>query len=426
MQFSVENYLSFREQAVLSLIPSSDKEHPENINEISGSKYRALNGILVYGANASGKTNLFKAMTVALNLVRRCSELQPGQPIPIVPFKMDNDSKKKPSSFEFQFIADDGNKYVYGFKASVKRIEEEYLYCYYSNQPTKIFDRTQCTEYSYSRGIKSRLETFEKVTNENRLFLSASAAWNATVTRAAYEWLSLGIDTYTNLQEFQDRAFEYYRDEKDQDKRDYLDFTSELLQQADIKISRIDFDYRTLTEDQVNQLPSIIVNNQLIRPQTGFEHKVITKHSLEMEDGTVVEQCFGMGEESLGTELLLYFGPLLKDTFSKGKVMMIDEIDRSLHPYIVKHIIQLFQNKKYNKKGAQLIATTHDTSQMTLKQFRRDQIFFTEINPKTASTDLYSLDDFELPVRKTDNIEKGYLQGRYGAIPYVQPEVLIA
>ena len=120
----------------------------------------------------------------------------------------------------------------------------------------------------------------------------------------------------------------------------------------------------------------------------------------------------------MGTQLLFYYGPLLRDAFEKGKTIILDEIDKSMHPSIVKFIINLFRDSQVNKNGAQLIVTTHETGILSLDMFRRDQIYFTEKDAKSGVTDLYSLDEFS--VRKTENIEKGYLMGRYGAIPFLR------
>ena len=122
-------------------------------------------------------------------------------------------------------------------------------------------------------------------------------------------------------------------------------------------------------------------------------------------------------EESLGTQSLFFFSPVLKEAFEQGKVVIVDEIDKSLHPLLVEFIIKLFNDSKTNKNNAQLIFNTHDTNLLSLDNFRRDQIWFVEKEPKKGTTDLYPLDDFS--VRKTENIQKGYLNGRYGAIPFL-------
>ena len=170
--------------------------------------------------------------------------------------------------------------------------------------------------------------------------------------------------------------------------------------------------------------PQIVSNGQqapLAVQQELEQIEVLTEHKIgEGEEQAVYN--LALPEESLGTNQLFILGPILKDAFEKGMAVFIDEIDKSLHTFIVKHVINLFRDKEVNKAGAQLIFTTHDTSLLSLSTFRRDQVYFTEKNNKTGASDLYSLDEFS--VRKTENIEKGYLLGRYGAIPYIRGEEL--
>ena len=229
LQFSVENYLSFKEQAVLSLVPSSDKEHLNNIND--NGTFKGLNTIAIYGANASGKSNLFKAVTIALNMIRSSANTQVDQLLPVVPFKLDDESKGKPSAFEFQFVAGDGKKYIYGFSALPDRIVEEYLYGYNTNRPTKIFDRTETDSYSFSRTTKKELEPIIRFTTKNRLFISSATLLNAESTRNAYEWLAKGIDTFMNITELQNRAFAFYMDDYDKSSRANIEFTKELFKE---------------------------------------------------------------------------------------------------------------------------------------------------------------------------------------------------
>ena len=134
-----------------------------------------------------------------------------------------------------------------------------------------------------------------------------------------------------------------------------------------------------------------------------------------MVNGTNYE--FDISEESLGTQVIFSFIPVIKDVIDNGKILFIDEFDKSLHPYIVKYIVELFNNKDINNKNAQLIFNTHDTNLLDLELLRRDQIWFTEKNISTGESVLYALDDFS--VRKKENVEKGYLLGRYGAVPFI-------
>lgn len=421
LQFSVKNYLSYRDEKVLSLVPSTDKEHLSHIK--SQGKYNALDVITIYGANASGKTALFKAMTVALNIIRNSTNRQFNEIIPVIPFLLDEKSRMEPSKFEFQFVADDNKKYIYGFSAFPDRITEEYLYCYNTNRPTKIFERIN-GKYTYSRAYSNDLKKYEEMNTPNKLFISTATNWNSEVTKIPYRWLSEGIDSFTDMQHFENIALLKYREDADNGRKNYLNFAQKMLQKADINISDLEFGYKDLSKDEVlmNQFPKIVINNQQVNGPL-LQYKIMAKHTVIDEKGDKVEYSLPMSEESMGTQLLFFISPIILDTVSKSKVIVIDEIDKSLHPLLIKGLFQLFESEKSN--GSQLIVTTHDTSQMSLKRLRRDQIYLTEKNNDNGVSDLYSLDDFELPVRKDENIEKGYLLGRYGAIPILHAEGLL-
>jgi AAA15 family ATPase/GTPase len=417
IQFSVKNFMSFKENAILALNPSADKEHSENINEKNG--YEAANTIAIYGANASGKTSLFKAMTVAVNMLKNSNFMQVNQPIGLMmPFKFD-DNINNPSEFEFVFVADDGNRYIYGFSADRKRIHEEYLYQYKSKKPTMIFER-HGEEYEF-KSQKNVLQPLVRFNTQNKLFLATATNWNTESTTIPYKWLSEKIVTFTDAQVLTDLSLNLYKSSK---KEEYLSFTEDLLHAADINISKLKINVKKTKMPLGMLTPQLLVNGQQIPTVTAQEMEqieVTTEHVIGEGDNKNT-YSLGLLEESLGTNQLFLLGPVLKDVFENGTSLFIDEIDNSLHTFIVKHIINMFRNPDINKSGAQLIFTTHDTSLLSLSTFRRDQVYFTEKNNTTGASDLYSLDEFS--VRKTDNIEKGYLLGRYGAIPYIRVEEL--
>lgn len=420
IQFSVKNFMSFKEKAVLSLNPSVDTEHPENINNKNG--YTATNLVAIYGANASGKTSLFKAMTVATNMIRNSNYMQVNQPILFAaPFKFDNNTARDASEFEFIFIADDGNRYVYGYAANSERITEEYLYQYKTQKPTLIFERNE-EKYEF-KAHRQILEPLVRFNTPNKLFLATATNWNTECTMIPYKWLSEKLVTFTDAQVLSNLSLNLY---KGPQKDDYIKFTEDLLQSADINISKINIEVKkTKIEIPVGlSVPQVSVNGQLTPTITAQEFEQIevrTEHIIG-EGSEASTYVLGLAEESLGTNQLFILGPFLKESFEKGLTIVIDEIDKSLHTFIVKYLINMFRNKEINKAGAQLIFTTHDTALLSLATFRRDQIFFTEKNNTTGASDLYSLD--EMSVRKTDNVEKGYLLGRYGAIPYICGEEL--
>jgi AAA15 family ATPase/GTPase len=414
VQFTVENFLSIRDKVYLSLEPSKDSEHPENL--ITKGDYKAVNSVAIYGANASGKSSLFKAITVALIMIRNSNNVQVTDKLPMTPFKFDFESRNKPTSFEFTFIAKDGRKYIYGFSATTEKVVEEYLYCYNTSKPTLLFDLNENEKPKFNRAYKVKLEAAYQMNTANKLFLATATTWNVECTKSPFEWLAESIDTFTDVMELGGVAFEKYRTDEN---RKYIEFTKNLLKQADINISSIEVDAKEVMGGPA--LPfQIVVQGKIIPPNEGkhYDVEITTGHTVVDENGEKTEFSLTLQEESIGTQLLFFYGPLLKDAFEKGKTIVLDEIDKSMHPSLVKFIMNLFRDPDVNKNGAQLIVTTHETGILSLEMFRRDQIYFTEKDSKSGVTDLYSLDEFS--VRKTENIEKGYLMGRYGAIPFLQ------
>lgn len=414
VQFTVENFLSIRDKVYLSLEPSKDSEHPENL--ITKGDYKAVNSVAIYGANASGKSSLFKAITVALIMIRNSNNVQVTDKLPMTPFKFDFESRNKPTSFEFTFIAKDGRKYIYGFSATTEKVVEEYLYCYNTSKPTLLFDLNENEKPKFNRAYKVKLEAAYQMNTANKLFLATATTWNVECTKSPFEWLAESIDTFTDVMELGGVAFEKYRIDEN---RKYIEFTKNLLKQADINISSIEVDAKEVVGGPA--LPfQIVVQGKIIPPNEGkhYDVEITTGHTVVDENGEKTELSLTLQEESIGTQLLFFYGPLLKDAFEKGKTIVLDEIDKSMHPSLVKFIMNLFRDPDVNKNGAQLIVTTHETGILSLDMFRRDQIYFTEKDSKSGVTDLYSLDEFS--VRKTENIEKGYLMGRYGAIPFLQ------
>ena len=417
LQFLTQNYSSIKDEIILSLHPSADKEHPENI--IYNGKYKALGMAAIYGANASGKTALYKAMTLALVLLRTSNVRQINEKLPAVTFKFDKISSGMPTKFEFTFVAGDGKKYIYGYSFDTNKIHEEYLYRYNSAQPSLIFERNGA-EYKFARTEKNLLNPLVRMNTDNKLFLATATAWNVESTKVPYKWLSEGIDTYTNDENIPNISLGQYRTEQ----KENVEFAQQLLKQADINISNIQVESKKInTPAGFPLIGGVVVAGQIIQPQEQYQIRILTDHIIKEDNGKEETYTLALGEESLGTQQLFFLAPLLRQTFKGGKVLVVDEIDRSLHPFIVKFLVNLFRNSSINKSGAQLIFTTHETALLSLDTFRRDQIYFTEKDAESGVTDLYSLDEFS--VRKTDNIEKGYLLGRYGAIPFLKTEDII-
>ena len=405
IEFSVKNFMSIKDEITFSMIAGTGDENIENIINDKNTSEGYLKTAAIYGANASGKTNFIKALTAAILTVRKSNLRNINEPlVEMKPFKFDSKTINEPCEFKFIFIKNN-IKYIYGFSADINRIYTEYLYQYLSAKPSLIFERRNTNEYKFTQSEQGKLEELSTKNTEKKLFLSTATAWNYEKTKDAYIWFSEDIDTYNDYFNVGGYAFDKFeKDEEGSLKR----FTINLLKQADILIKDYNFEIKDINPNNM-----IAFNNIKVQKEV----RISTFHEIEDENGNKENYELELQEESLGTQSLFFFSPILKDAFEKGKVIIVDEIDKSLHPLLVEFIINLFHNSKINKNNAQLIFNTHDTNLLSLNNFRRDQIWFTEKDPKRGTTDLYPLDDFS--VRKTENVQKGYLNGRYGAIPFL-------
>lgn len=401
LEFSVKNFLSFKEKVTFSMIANSNKELNDNYVEIGGNK--VLKSAAVYGANASGKSNLFKILTLVVLMLRSSNSVDINAKLPLIPFKLDKDSVNKPSEFEIKFILNE-TRYVYGFIADKDKIYDEYLYYYPNGRETKIFDRTNINEYSYTQKDEKILREIEAKNAQNKFFLATATNWNFDKTKAAYNFLTNGIGTCNNLEILKNMAYKMYETNPD-----YLkDFAIDFLQKADFNIEDYQISQIDVPGEFLTAIPEFITKTLPDKPKA---YQVLFKHKNS-------DNYLSIDEESLGTQMIFAFIPFLADSLKNKKVLIIDELDKSLHPFLVQYIVEIFNDAEINKNGSQLIFNTHDTNLLDLNILRRDQIWFTEKNSETGESDLYSLSDFS--VRKQENVEKGYMLGRYGAVPFIK------
>ena len=403
LEFSVANFLSFKDKVTFSMFANATNGLDNNY--IISNDRRILKTNAIYGANASGKTNLFKILTIVISMLRSSNIVNINAKLPIVPFKFDKKTINKPSEFEIKFIVDDV-RYVYGFIADTNKIHEEYLYYYPNGRETKIFDRTNTNDYSFQQKDEKLLNDIAVKNAPNKFFIATATNWNYEKTRIPYKFLSAAINTFNNLGGLRDIALsEYLKNSKE-----LKDFALEFLKKADFNIE----DYKVLETDVPDDVLAAIPDFIKVGMNMKEKPKVFTaffKHK-----GSDVELSYE--EESMGTQIIFCFIPFIMDALNNKRVVVVDELDKSLHPYLVEMIVQMFNDPDINKNGAQLIFNTHDTNLLKLNILRRDQIWFTEKDDKNGISDLYPLSDFS--VRKTENVERGYMLGRYGAVPFIK------
>ncbi len=403
LEFSIANFLSFKNKVTFSMIANATKGLDDNYVLYDNKKI--LKTAAIYGANASGKTNLFKIISTISYMLRRSNNIDVDSKLPIIPFKFNKNSKNKPSEFEIKFIAQN-IRYVYGFKADENVIYDEYLYYYPMGRETKIFDRTNINDYSFPQKDERILKDIVKKNAPNKFFLASATNWNYEKTKIPYKFLSMNIYNFSDLSSLKNIAIrEYLKNDKK-----LKSFALDFLKKADFNIE----DYKVIETDVPSDVLAVIPDFIKTGMKLKEAPKVFT--ALFKHKESDIELSFE--EESMGTQMIFCFIPFIMNALNNKKVVIIDELDKSLHPYLVEMIVQMFNDPDINKNGTQLIFNTHDTNLLKLNILRRDQIWFTEKDNYSGVSDLYPLSDFS--VRKTENVEKGYMLGRYGAVPFIK------
>ena len=416
IEFNIQNFRSIKEEVTFSLVASADKSLDNNLIKTDLVRENLLRSAVIYGANASGKSNVVLALNSLQNIILMSHTFQKGSKINYFPFKLDKKNLSKPSKFEVVFIKND-IKYIYGISFNSEKIVDEYLYYYPAGRRALIFERKDTNNYRFTIDRKKQKFISEK-TLDNVLYLSNSTQLNYDKTSEAFDWFkdNLGIIGVAD----HPKLIEYTIHKLNEDKK-MKEFILKALIEADLGINDLSASIEEISIDEIpisirEQFKAIISDSE-----GNFEKMDITTiHKVLDEMGNEDYVEFDFEEESEGTKRLFSLIGLWIDSLNNGRVLIVDELDTKLHHLLNFFLIKLFNDSTQNKNNAQLIFTTHNTNLLDLDIFRRDQIWFTEKNPDKGSTDIYSLIEF-MP-RKDKNIQKGYLAGRYGAIPFISDD----
>lgn len=431
VEFTVSNFRSFKEPVTFSMlaapITAKDKEiDANNVFEVD-SDLHLLKTAAVYGANASGKSNLAKALAFMRTFVLNSSrESQSTDPIDVEPFLLSTTMEERPSSFEIVFMLD-GKRFRYGFEVTHARVVAEWLYRTPGSREATLFKRD-------SQGVKlgsgfKEGRDIEERTRENALFLSVVAQFNGSVARQVLSWFG-NLAIRLGIQDVADRATTLRHLAGEEFKEEIRRF----VQQLDLGVADLQLEQKA--ERILAPLPTV---SESLPPDTsvglsvGFMEELRqfnetllkyprmeahTVHRVYDEQGQPAgNQKFALDKhESEGTKKLFGLAGTIVPALARGTVVIVDELDARLHPLITCAILDLFHNPETNPNNAQLIFTTHDTNLLQHTIFRRDQIWFVE-KDRYGVSHLYSLAEFK--VRNDASFEKNYIEGRYGAIPFV-------
>ena len=384
LQFSVTNHRSIKDTAIISMKAAADKTMKEILISPDGKK-ELVPVMAIYGANAAGKSNVIHALLLMREMV--CGSFAKplkGAELPYEPFAF-VDGQTEPTSFEIIYYYD-GIKYAYGFSFNKDRIISEYLYHWPNGREALVFSREK-DRYEFRESVQEQL-TLAGRTSENRLYLTSSNEWNCAQTEKAYLWfqqklrglITTGVSNETTIDAIRKGG---------EDKENVV----KEMMLADLGIC------------------NVVLSGTKEKPI------VSTVHQLTDDNGNQKQYILQLGQESLGTQRFFSRIGLWMDAMNSGAVLVVDEIEASMHPLLTRHLIEMIQDQTINQNHAQLVFTTHDTGLLDLKLLRRDQIWFAEKDEKSMQTDIYALTEFS--PRKEENIAKGYLQGRYGAIPFI-------
>jgi len=402
MRFTVGNYRSFLDPVELDMRVTSLKEHrATHVARIvvGGRTYELLRSAVIYGPNASGKSNFIRAMGLMRHLVlESATKYQADEALPIQPFKLSASTRSSPAMFEVVFLHED-KRYRYGFRADQKRIHEEWLY-HARQRETLLYHRTAKGFYLSSRlrGVQS----LKKHTRTNALFLSVLAQFNHPLGTELRRWFR---NSFHSLYGGTIESYLPYTLNRLDEDPNFQQRVRSLVRLADVGIDDLSVEKIPL-QQALSRFPSEVRQAlQESLPDTGVMINIRTRRG---------EVFFDFTEESHGTQkFIALLGPFL-DALDHGYVLAVDELEAHLHPFLTRRLIEMFHSPKINPHNAQIIFTTHDLTLLNENLFRRDQVWFMEKDERGA-TDFYSLADIR--ERKDVSLLKRYREGRYGAIP---------
>lgn len=426
IEFKVANYRSFRDEQVLSLVASNyEKEIPGNTiaaNLPGMSKVKLLNGAAIYGANASGKSNLMDAFRfLTETVINSAARLRPNDRIPVHRFKLDPSCQEKPSRFEVSFVAS-GCRYLLTVALTNERVVEESLTAYPKGKPRhwyhRVYDEASGKYQWSSPADDFKLdESLEAKTRPNALFLSVAAQFNHKQLNPVHQWFSENQSFIAAKERFD--VLPYSTIQTLFSSENMIEIARKWISLADVGISDLALSEKKIMDDDLPESLKVAFRDLFGNGDVELPEKLMEVSFLhDSDNGPPVE--FDWEEESDGTRrFFALMEPWLQAAMS-GRVIWVDELENSLHPILVRHLIlMLFSDKA--EHVSQLIFTTHAPLLLEDRSsLRRDQVWFTE-KDHGGATRLYPLTDY-MP-RKDESLVKGYLAGRYGGLPFI-PEGL--
>lgn len=427
IEFCVKNFRSFRDEAVLSMEASGLGTLKSVLIPCGG--MNILPGAAIFGKNGGGKSNVIRAFWLSVQFIKNAQKTQHEKAlIPVVPFALNDYSAYNPTEFSFVYTLD-GIKYWYSFSATKDKVYAESLYHAPKGQKALVFLRKE-QEFSFTEE-KARRKMISKVVAENQLYFSVACTMNDTACAKAMSWFREMIYFSRDYADIPRQLLEYSNDSN------MLKAISDYAKAADFGIEDMKFEVNSkevneeadFPDDIPVEIKTALVQFMQVLSQTSSNTETHLKmgqvtatssHVGEDKEGNCQIYSLELADESDGTRKLMSMAPAIESVLKKGGLLLVDEIEKELHPALVDFVIAKFQSKKTNPNGAQIVFTTHETELLSMELLRKDQLYFVDKRREDGVSELYSISDFS--TRTTENIRKGYLMGKYGATPNVQIE----
>lgn len=429
IEFKFSNYRSFREEAVLSMEATGLSTFKNCL--ITYKTTKLLPSAAIYGKNGGGKSNVIRAFWLATQFIRSAQRTQHEKAtIPVKPFLLDEKSAEVPTSFEFTYVLDDV-KYTYGFAATKNCVTREYLYHAPKGQRSMVFERNY-QDFSFRENAeKKKRQLISEAVAANQLYFAVACTMNEKACVSAMRWFRDYVFFSRDYTDIPHQLLEYAED------TNMLKAISNYAKMADLGIRDMQFEVKSTELDDSEHLPNNIPEGikaalttfmqALSESPNTAETKLLmgevdaTSYHKGMDaEGNEKLYPLKLSDESDGTRKLMALAPGIERVLACGGVLLVDELEREMHPALVSMIVSKFQSKTTNPNNAQLVFTTHNTELLNMELLRKDQLYFTDKSRKTGASSLYSISEFATPT--SENVRKGYLMGKYGATPDVEIE----
>lgn len=426
IEFKFGNYRSFRDEAVLSMEATGLGRLKSSL--ISYNSLNLLPAVAIYGKNGGGKSNVIRAFWLAVQFIKNAQRTQhEGAEIPVRPFLLNDYSKDTPTFFEFTYVLDNV-KYIYGFSATKEKVFSEYLYHAPRGQKATVFARTN-QEFTFTEE-KAKRKLISEAVAPNQLFFSVACTMNDAACVSAMKWFREYVFFSRDYTDIPKQLLSYSND------KNMLAAISDYAKAADLGIEKMEFEFKdeeiddleTITNMPENMKSALSAFMQTLKENSSSseislqksEVKATSYHKGVNKDGEKVSFALELSDESDGTRKLMSIAPAIESVLNKGGLVLVDELEKELHPMLVNYIVAKFQSKNANPNVAQIVFTTHNTELLNMELLRKDQLYFADKSRKDGASELYSISDFS--TKTADNIRKGYLAGKYGATPDIEIE----